>query len=230
MWFNAIITNWSAGRAQKDDRALQIPRRMPNFWRQNCITAEMMNEIADSGDIIFFSSNMLFAGMQRLVTACDYDHTAMFLRFATGQLIYFEAAGNVGVQIFRWDYFFDNKLYRNFSRMAFRKVRCSRDMGKLGELEQFVNSVRGKEYKLDLSTLMRQRSDDDTENIPDQKTFFCSELVAAAHKVLDVLPKDVPAAQYWPSTFTRPTAYLNSQLVAKDSDAYYEDLQEIIFD
>ena len=94
-----------------------------------------MISMADTGDIIFFSSTMFVASMQRLVTASEYDHTAMFLRFATGQLIYFEAASNVGVQIFRWDYFFDNKLYKNFSRMAFRKVRCSRDMGKLGDLE-----------------------------------------------------------------------------------------------
>ena len=105
--------------------------------------------------------------MQRLVTSCDYDHTAMFLRFASGQLIYFESASNIGVQIFRWDYFFDNKLYKNFPRMAFRKVRCNRDLAKLGELEEFVNSVRGKDYNLDLATLFRKTSTDDTENIPD---------------------------------------------------------------
>lgn len=56
-----------------------------------------MNEVADSGDILFFTSKQWFAGMQRLVTACEYDHTAIFLRFATGQLIYFEAAANIGV-------------------------------------------------------------------------------------------------------------------------------------
>ena len=53
--------------------------------------------------------------------------------------------------------------------------------------------------------------------------------MAACHKVLDVLPKDVPASQYWPSTFTQPSAYINNNLVDKNSDGYYEDLQEIIF-
>ena len=73
---------------------------------------------------------------------------------------------------------------------------------------------------------MRKTSvDDETSNIPEQKTFFCSELTAAAHKVLDVLPKEVPASQYWPSTFCQPSSYLNNRLVAKESDAYYEDLQ-----
>ena len=72
------------------------------------------------------------------------------------------------MQIFRWEYFFEHELYKNFPRMAFRKVRCGRDLGKLGELEEFVNSVRGKDYNLDLATLMRKTgADDDTENIPD---------------------------------------------------------------
>lgn len=155
----------------------------------------------------------------------------MFLRFASGELIYFESSSNIGVQIFRWDYFYDNKLFRNFSKMAFRKLRCSRSVQKLAKLENFVTKARGREYNLDLSILMKKTcEDDDVENIPEQKTYFCSELVAACHKVLGVLPQDVPSSQYWPSTFSKPTAYMNNNLVAKGSDAYYEDLQQIIFD
>ena len=90
-----------------------------------------MMRVADTGDILFFSSKMLIASMQRLVTASEYDHTAMFLRFANGQLIYFEASSNIGVQIFKWDYFFNNKLYTNFDKMAFRKLRCNRGLPKL---------------------------------------------------------------------------------------------------
>ena len=67
--------------------------------------------------------------------------------------------------------------------------------------------------------------DDDIDNIPNEKTFFCSELVASCHKVLGVLPKDVPSSKFWPSTFTKPTAYINDKLVIKGGDSYYEDLQ-----
>ena len=87
MWFNALVTNWSVSRGQKPEhqpKCQKIPRLLPNFWRHSCIRVEHMNEIADSGDIIFFSSNQLIAGMQRLVTASMYDHTAMFLRFTNG--------------------------------------------------------------------------------------------------------------------------------------------------
>ena len=97
VWFKALMKNWEAARAFSDNRTLQIPRQIPDFWHRNCIRAEQMNEVADSGDILFFTSKQWFAGMQRLVTACEYDHTAIFLRFATGQLIYFEAAANIGV-------------------------------------------------------------------------------------------------------------------------------------
>ena len=56
-----------------------------------------MLKVADTGDIIFFSSKMLVPSIQRLVTASEYDHTAMFLRFANGELIYFESSSNIGV-------------------------------------------------------------------------------------------------------------------------------------
>ena len=45
--------------------------------------------------------------------------------------------------------------------MAFRKVRCARDLEKLGELEQFVNKARGKDYNLDLASLLRKTGADD---------------------------------------------------------------------
>ena len=43
-----------------------------------------MLRLADTGDIIFFASNMVMASAMRLVTSSEYDHTAMFLRFANG--------------------------------------------------------------------------------------------------------------------------------------------------
>lgn len=34
------------------------------------------------------------------------------------------------------------------------------------------------------------------------RTFFCSELVAAAYKRLGLLPKNVSSTQYWPGSFS----------------------------
>ena len=57
----------------------------------------MMNAIADSGDILMFKCNDFMSGVQRTITQSEYDHIAMFLRFANGQLVYFESSANVGV-------------------------------------------------------------------------------------------------------------------------------------
>ena len=36
------------------------------------------------------------------------------------------------------------------------------------------------------------------DELDENRTFFCSELVAAAYKKIGILPKDISAAQYWP--------------------------------
>ncbi len=40
------------------------------------------------------------------------------------------------------------------------------------------------------------------ENITDDKSYFCSELVASAYKCLGILPKGMAASQYWPGNFS----------------------------
>ena len=50
--------------------------------------------------------------------------------------------------------------------------------------------------------LQRHSSTDSVENLQDNKTFFCSELIAACLKVIGLLPKDICCAQYWPGTFS----------------------------
>lgn len=39
------------------------------------------------------------------------------------------------------------------------------------------------------------------EKSHDTRTFFCSELVAAAYKRLGLLPQSISAAHYWPGAF-----------------------------
>ena len=98
----------------------------------------MMNRIADSGDILLFKCNDFMSGIQRSITGSEYDHIAIFLRFANGQLVYFESSANVGVQIFSWDYFFKNDIQKNFRKLTFRKLRTPRTKEKLAALEKFV--------------------------------------------------------------------------------------------
>ena len=91
-------------------------------------------------------------------------------------------------------------------------------------------SVRGKGYDLSLSKLMQKfNPEEDLSSNKTSKTYFCSELVASAHKVLGVFPEQPASSQYWPSTFALPSADLNQNWVSKSSEASFEDLQEILF-
>jgi hypothetical protein len=43
---------------------------------------------------------------------------------------------------------------------------------------------------------------DSIENLRDDKSFFCSELVASAYKCLGLLPKKIASSHYWPGSFS----------------------------
>ena len=64
-----------------------------------------------------------------------------------------------------------------------------RDKKKLIALQNYVSEIRGSSYDLSISKLIK--SQEENEQI---KTFFCSEEVAACHKILGVLPQNVAAS------------------------------------
>ena len=68
-------------------------------------------------------------------------------------------------------------------------------------LEQFIKTVIGRKYKLNPSKIFRRRYENDADNIKDDKSYFCSELVASAYKCMGILPKEISASQYWPGSF-----------------------------
>jgi len=43
---------------------------------------------------------------------------------------------------------------------------------------------------------------DSVKDLHDNKTFFCSELIGACYKALDILPNEICCAQYWPGSFS----------------------------
>jgi len=59
----------------------------------------------------------------------------------------------------------------------------------------------GKKYGLNASKLLNRTEKEIEVEISEDKTYFCSELIAACYKRIDVLPNNVSASQYLPSTF-----------------------------
>ena len=66
-------------------------------------------------------------------------------------------------------------------------------------LESFINEVKGKPYRITASKLFTRGVKTDPGS---EKTFFCSELVAAAYKRLGFLTPDLASCKYWPCNFS----------------------------
>ncbi len=64
----------------------------------------------------------------------------------------------------------------------------------------------GKKYKLSpLRMLQKYSTEDSVASIKGDKSYFCSELVAAIYKLLGILPKEITSANYWPGSFSTET-------------------------
>jgi hypothetical protein len=80
----------------------------------------------------------------------------------------------------------------------------------------------GKRYNVSASKLIRKWNKTTVEKENDAKSYFCSELVAAAYKLvinisykdMKLLPEDISSASYWPGAFSQSskTTLLKGQL------------------
>ena len=93
-------------------------------------------------------------------------------------------------------------------------------------LENFIKKILGNKYSLKAGNLFKKKctTDGDIESIAEDKTFFCSELVASAWKCLGILPRDVAASQYWPGSFGQGAQ------IKLEKGARLDDEMHIIFD
>jgi hypothetical protein len=70
------------------------------------------------------------------------------------------------------------------------------------KLEEFIRNVIGLKYRLSAAKIFKKTCEVDEDTFNGDKSYFCSELVASAYRCLGLLPKDVPASQYWPGNFS----------------------------
>jgi hypothetical protein len=98
------------------------------------------------------------------------------------------------VAVLDWDLFIKNGWNKIYSKISFRKLRHNRTLEAMQKLEQFIRTVIGMKYRLNPSKILRRHFENDSENISEDKSYFCSELVASAYKCLGLLPKQVAAS------------------------------------
>ena len=57
----------------------------------------------------------------------------------------------------------------------------------------------GNRFQLSISKLLKKKSIVNFLSLSDNRTYFCSELIAAALKYVKLLPQELSSTQYWPS-------------------------------
>ena len=153
---------------------------------------------ADTGDILLFRCNAAAAKITRGFTASHFDHVAMCLKFesAADEVFLVEATGNMGVSLNRWEYLKPHIGHDKFyDKLVYRHVHFDRGDKMVDNLERFLKEAVGLKYGIGGNKLLRkqtQKMDEKGSNelIQNGRTFFCSELVAKAFKLLGVIEDD----------------------------------------
>jgi len=83
----------------------------------------------------------------------------------------------------------------------------------IDKLEIFLKEAVGNKYGISTSKLLFQRNTvvpKKNKYIDDDRTFFCSELVAKAYKVLGIMEDDGrPSNYFYPASFSSKSTALN---------------------
>lgn len=94
------------------------------------------------------------------------------------------------------------KDYQNrfsfYEQIAYRKLIFEGKKELQSSLLNFVKGTLGKEYDIGAIKLIKQWSSQDKG----KRSYFCSELVAKAYKMMGLIEKDKASARYWPVDFT----------------------------
>lgn len=94
-----------------------------------------------------------------------------------------------------------------------RHLEVERDDEMIDKLEIFLKEAVGNRYGISTSKLLFQRNTIKPKTgkyIDDDRTFFCSELVAKAYKILGIMEEDGrPCNYFYPSSFSSKSQALN---------------------
>jgi hypothetical protein len=183
----------------KGSKAISPVSLNDKFWKFDRISQHQFEDLAETGDILLFRSKSALSKMQRAVTRGKYDHVALIVRSTSNNnLFLFEVTGVEGVALLLWADFMLYSWHNLYSRLTFKKIHWDRSEANIRKLNEFIEKVRGMDYKLSAGKLMRNRQDKDPRN---KKGFFCSELIATAMKEIGILDKAKPSSKYWPGDF-----------------------------
>ena len=178
-------------------------------WRFDNMSESQFKSLADTGDILLFRGSQAGSKVTRTFTNSYFDHVAMVLKFESekDEVFLVEATGNMGVSLNRWLFLRDHVGRGKFyEKVVFRHIDFDRGDKMVDNLEKFLSEAVGLKYGLGGNKLMKKKTtvNKNSDTLIDQdRTFFCSELVAKAFKLLGVIQDDeTSCTQFYPHHFS----------------------------
>ncbi|CAD8116172.1 unnamed protein product [Paramecium sonneborni] len=202
-WYHVVRENKDTSEGAK--KIINSLNKYPRFWRTDRISFEQFQKIGDTADILLFRGTGANCLIQRGLTGSDYDHAALLLRFPSGSLYILEATGCYGVGLCSWQDMIAERWFELFDKIVIRRLEIERDHKFLSTVQEFVTENIGKKYSLTPMKLLKQKStvqDINKQANKEERTFFCSELVAALYKKLEIFDQQKSSAQYWPGNLS----------------------------
>ena len=194
--------------------------------------ADRLATTLKEGDVVLFYGKQIHDAVIRCCTGSEYNHVAMVVKDAYGELELFEAAA-LGVAKVPLE-FYINSYYWTHMRGMFHKVVIrqlhTKEAGRgittkmRAELVRFQHEMLGRKFCLNPIRYMNA-----ILSIPhreDMSSSFCSQLVAGSYKRMGLLPEEKAASNYLPKHFsTKGSANLPLQ-----NGAWLGPERELVFD
>lgn len=192
------------------------------------IAEQDLLDVAEDGDILLFNSNLINAKVQRTLLWADFDHVAVIVRTKElkeqNDFIILEAIAPE-VRAVKWSNWrkviksLKDKGKCTLNSVYFRKVNAPRNSQTQENLIEFTKQSIGKKYSITYDKLLRQSTIDFTQRIDltsvdeenysydrlsrKKRTFFCSELVAKALKIVNIIKNnETSCTQFYPKHFS----------------------------
>ena len=166
-------------------------------WRYDTLNEADMVSTADTGDILLFKNSKFAGSVIRTFTGGNFDHIAILIRSQgeNNEMYYFDATGNNNVCYGKWssirNHIGKDKFY---VKCVYRRVKFECTDNALEKFQKFLDEANKQEYEFSFEKLKRKNSktevDEGREIIDIDRTFFCSELLAKAFKVLGIFKPD----------------------------------------
>jgi len=180
------------------------------FLPRGYISALTLNQYSDNGDIILFKSKSLVGPFIRTATNSLFDHVGIILCSSREKNVsgisYLHAVANYGVVSVDWSDFLLQRADRYYSNIAIRKLCCPRwaEVRIRRDLKFLIRRARkiNNGYSVRPAKLLARKPNRCNDPFDQERTFFCSELLAEMYQQVGLLKSELIASSYWPNSWT----------------------------